>query len=312
MPKSVTRRRWSPIVTMRAMRTTEVTGSGKQQTLAGRVAIVTGGAQGIGRATALTMADAGATVVIVDRDGPGAESVAREIAAGEGQSLAFCADVADGDAMRHVIEESVRRFGRLDILDNNAAAFDESTADDVDVVNTPIEVWDRTMAINVRGPFLACKYAIPKMLETTGRGCILNISSTSGFGGDVIYVAYSASKAALQALTRSIATSHGTRGIRCNAIATGLVLTDAAKENVSDERLEAYRRNRLVQREGTPEDIAALGLFLVSDAAGYITGQTYLIDGGATAHQPWYSLSHITHPKGIAPDGLPGAVIARS
>jgi 3-oxoacyl-[acyl-carrier protein] reductase len=297
---------------MRAMKNTEVMASGNQQTLAGRVAIVTGGAQGIGRATALAMAEAGATVVIVDRDGPGAESVAGEIAADKGQSAAFCTDVADGDAMRHVIEESVRRFGRLDILDNNAAAFDESTADDVDVVNTPIDVWDRTMAINVRGPFLACKYAIPKMLETTGRGCILNISSTSGFGGDVIYVAYSASKAALQALTRSIATSHGGRGIRCNAIATGLVLTDAAKENVSDERLEAYRRNRLVQREGTPEDIAALALFLVSDAAGYITGQTYLIDGGATAHQPWFSLSHITHPKGIGPDGLPGAVIARS
>jgi NAD(P)-dependent dehydrogenase (short-subunit alcohol dehydrogenase family) len=127
----------------------------------------------------------------------------------------------------------------------------------------------------------------------------------------VIYVAYSASKAALQALTRSIATSHGMRGIRCNAIATGLVLTEGAKANVSDERLEAYRRNRLVERVGTPEDVAALAVFLVSDAAGYITGQTYLIDGGATAHQPWYSLSHITHPKGIEADGLPGSIIPR-
>jgi 3-oxoacyl-[acyl-carrier protein] reductase len=297
---------------MRAMENTGLRQSGNEQTLAGRVAIVTGGAQGIGRATALAMAGAGAAVVIVDRDGVGADIAASDVLAAGGESAAFCADVADGEAMREVIEECVRRFGRLDILDNNAAAFDESTADDVDVVNTPIDVWDRTMAINVRGPFLACKYAIPKMLETTGRGCILNISSTSGFGGDVIYVAYSASKAALQALTRSIATSHGMRGIRCNAIATGLVLTEAAKQNVSDERLEAYRINRLVEREGTPEDIAALALFLVSDAAGYITGQTYLIDGGATAHQPWYSLSHITHPKGIGPDGLPGAMIARS
>jgi NAD(P)-dependent dehydrogenase (short-subunit alcohol dehydrogenase family) len=299
------------MVTMRAMKSTDVTGSAKQQTLAGRVAIVTGAARGIGRATALAMADVGASVVLVDRDGAGADAVAAEVTDAGGDSAVFVVDVADGEAMRDVVEESVRRFGRLDILDNNAAAFDESTADDVDVVNTPVQVWDLTMAINVRGPFLACKYAIPKMLETTGRGCILNISSTSGFGGDVIYVAYSASKAALQALTRSIATSHGMRGIRCNAIATGLVLTEGAKANVSDERLEAYRRNRLVERVGTPEDVAALAVFLVSDAAGYITGQTYLIDGGATAHQPWYSLSHITHPKGIEPDGLPGALIAR-
>ena len=297
---------------MRGMENNVGMASANQQTLAGRVAIVTGAAQGIGRATALAMSGAGASVVLVDRDGPGADSVAAEVAATGADSAAFCADVADGEAMRDVIEQSVQRFGRLDILDNNAAAFDESTADDVDVVNTPIDVWDRTMAINVRGPFLACKYAIPKMLETTGRGCILNISSTSGFGGDVIYVAYSASKAALQALTRSIATSHGMRGIRCNAIATGLVLTEAARQNVSDERLEAYQRNRLIERVGTPDDVAGLAVFLVSDAAGYITGQTYLIDGGATAHQPWYSLSHITHPKGIGSDGRPGAVIART
>ncbi|HEV8296346.1 MAG TPA: SDR family oxidoreductase [Acidimicrobiales bacterium] len=279
--------------------------------LEGRVAIVTGSARGIGRATALAMGAAGAAVAIVDQDGAGAEHVAGELVERGAPSAAYCLDVADGDAMRRAIDDTVARFGRLDILDNNAAAFDAWTADDVDVVSTPIDVWDRTMAINVRGPMLACKYAIPHMLETTGRGCILNISSTSGFGGDVIYVAYSASKAALQALTRSVATSHGPRGIRCNAIATGLVLTEFAERNVSKERLEAYRANRLVPRVGTPDDVAALAVFLASDAAGYITGQTFLVDGGATAHQPWYSMSDIVHPGGLQPDGLTGATVPR-
>jgi NAD(P)-dependent dehydrogenase (short-subunit alcohol dehydrogenase family) len=279
--------------------------------LEGRVAIVTGSARGIGRATALAMAAAGATVVGIDQDGPGAQQVADEISAAGSRAAAYCVDVADGPAMKAAIDDTVARFGRLDVLDNNAAAFDTWTDDDVDVVSTPVEVWDRIMAINVRGPMLACKYAIPHMLATTGRGCIVNISSTSGFGGDVIYVAYSASKAALQALTRSVATSHGPRGIRCNAIATGLVLTELAARNVSPARLEAYQANRLVQPVGHPDDVGELVVFLASDAAGYITGQTFVMDGGATAHQPWYSMSEVVHPQAFQPDGRTGAIVAR-
>jgi NAD(P)-dependent dehydrogenase (short-subunit alcohol dehydrogenase family) len=158
---------------------------------------------------------------------------------------------------------------------------------------------------------IACKHAIPAMLATAGSGCILNISSTAGFLGDVIYVAYSASKAALQALTRSIATSHGTRGIRCNAIATGLIATEGARRNLSDAQFEAYRQSRLVDDVGTPEQVAALAVFLVSDAAAYITGQTFVVDGGAHAHQPWYTLREVVHPHSVQPDGGTGALTPR-
>jgi NAD(P)-dependent dehydrogenase (short-subunit alcohol dehydrogenase family) len=276
--------------------------SGRQD----RVAIVTGGGNGIGRAISLALAREGARVVVLDIDGPGAEQTVAEVEADAGsEGLACRGDVAEADDVRRVVTEATEKFGRLDVLVNNAAALEpELAATDIDVETTPVETWDRTMAVNLRGPMLACKYAIPEMTRRAGGGVIINISSTAAYNGDVVHLAYSASKAGLHALTRSIATTHGMKGIRCNTVATGLILTPNAARAVSAEKLAAYRRNRLVDGVGTPEEVASLVAYLASDAARYIQGQAFVIDGGATAHQPWHVLSHILHPEVVATEGL--------
>jgi NAD(P)-dependent dehydrogenase (short-subunit alcohol dehydrogenase family) len=274
------------------------------QRLEGRVAVVTGAARGIGRAIALAYAREGARIVGVDLDAEGLGEAIAEIEAMGGTGLARTADVADAGAMQSIIGEAATVLGRLDILVNNVATFEpEITNTDTDVVRTPIASWDRIYGVNIRAPFLASKFAVPLMLETSGAGNIINISSTSGFHGDVNYVAYSSTKAAMHALTRSIATSHGRFGIRANCIATGLVLTETAQRNVSAEMLEVWRRHRLVPEVGTPEDIAPLAVFLASDESRYLIGQTIVIDGGTSSvHQPWYVDSAVLHPDLVGPD----------
>jgi NAD(P)-dependent dehydrogenase (short-subunit alcohol dehydrogenase family) len=184
------------------------------------------------------------------------------------------------------------------MLCNNAYASEpEILAGDRDVVSTPIAGWDRVMAVNVRAPMLACQHAIPLMLEGEAGGSILNVSSTSAFLGDVVFVAYSSSKAALQALTRAVATSHGRAGIRCNALATGLVVTADAQRNLDGPMFEIYRRHRLLDAVGTPDEVAKLATYLLSDDSAYVTGQTFVVDGGALAHQPWNVDAPLLHPE---------------
>jgi 3-oxoacyl-[acyl-carrier protein] reductase len=267
--------------------------------LQGRVAIVTGAGRGIGRAIALELAAEGAAVVLVDINAEAAYEVARELEQGGGIARMVTGDVA-GAATVDAFIDAARQLGRLDVLVNNVAAFGaDMHGRDNDVVTTPVEAWDRTMDVNLRAPMLACKYGIPLMLENGG-GSIINISSTSGFLGDVNHVAYSTSKAGMQALTRAIATSHGKRGIRCNAIASGLVMTETAELNLAAEMRQVYADNRLIARAGRPVDIAKMAALLASDDGGYITGQTFIIDGGACAHQPWYAHAHIVHPESFA------------
>jgi NAD(P)-dependent dehydrogenase (short-subunit alcohol dehydrogenase family) len=220
-------------------------------------------------------------------------------------------DIADGDATVAALDGWVAHCGRLDIVVNNAVAFIAASPDDGDVVSTPMAVWDRTYDVNVRGPMMTCKHAIPLMIRTAQRGVILNVSSTSALRGDVNYTAYSSSKAALHALTRSIAVSHAERGIRCNTIATGFVMTEAARRNVGPIKLDILERSRLIDEPGTPQDIAALAAFLASDEARYITGQTYLIEGGATVNQPWYWGGADGHPHAYDETGHSGALDAR-
>jgi NAD(P)-dependent dehydrogenase (short-subunit alcohol dehydrogenase family) len=264
-----------------------------------RVVIVTGGANGIGKAISLAFAGNSAQVVVLDIDASKAEQTVLEVDAISGvRGHACVVDMADHDGVRDAIKEVATKYGRLDVLVNNAATFEpDIQASDVDVETTPIETWDRTMAVNLRGPMVACKYAIPEMMKSGRGGVIVNISSTAAYNGDVVHLAYSASKAGLHALTRSIATTHGMKGIRCNTVATGLILTSNAAEAVAAEKLAAYRRNRLVDEVGTPAEVASLVTYLTSDAARYIQGQAIVMDGGATAHQPWHSLSHILHPE---------------
>jgi NAD(P)-dependent dehydrogenase (short-subunit alcohol dehydrogenase family) len=281
--------------------------------LDGRVAVVTGAANGVGRAIADRFVAEGAAVLILDIDIDAGNATAKALTSAHPQAdVAFSpVDVADGDATRAALDAWVAQCGRLDILVNNAVAFNAASPDDGDVVSTPMAVWDRTYDVNVRGPMMSCKHAIPIMLQTAQRGVILNVSSTSALRGDVNYTAYSSSKAALHALTRSIAVSHAKRGIRCNTIATGFVMTDAARRNVGPLKLEILQRSRLVDEPGTPEDIAALATFLASDEARYITGQTYLIEGGATANQPWFWGGPDGHPHAYDANGNAGAIDAR-
>ena len=283
--------------------------------LDGRVAVITGAANGIGRAIAERFVAEGASVLILDIDADAGKAAADTVSAArtdDAASVRFSlVDIADGDATVAALDAWVAECGRLDIVVNNAVAFNAASPDDGDVVSTPMAVWDRTYDVNVRGPMMTCKHAIPIMIRTAQRGVILNVSSTSALRGDVNYTAYSSSKAALHALTRSIAVSHAERGIRCNTIATGFVMTEAARRNVGPTKLDILERSRLIDEPGTPQDIAALAAFLASDEARYITGQTYLIEGGATANQPWYWGGADGHPHAYDETGHSGALDAR-
>jgi NAD(P)-dependent dehydrogenase (short-subunit alcohol dehydrogenase family) len=254
--------------------------------LAGKVAIVTGAASGIGRATALRLAQEGASVVVADVNGPGAAAVAKEIEAAGGAAIGQPADVSDEASVVAMIDAAVKRFGGLDVLHNNAAAVDPALMSrDGDVADLAIEVLDRTLAVNLRGPMLGCKHAIPRMLERGG-GAIVNTSSASALVGDPVRTAYGISKAGLDSLTRYVATQYGKRGIRCNSIAPGVVATPALAANVPPEMIAIYERSHLTPRLGRPEDIAAVVAFLASDDAAFVTGQTLSVDGGLLAHHP--------------------------
>ncbi|MEU6379402.1 SDR family oxidoreductase [Streptomyces sp. NPDC046909] len=273
--------------------------SADTDSLHGTAAIVTGAAQGIGRVTALSLASHGARVTILDINGDGAHAVADEIRDTGGDAHAVVGDVAKEPDVVRTVEETLARFGRLDVLVNNAVAYNrEVEGSDLNVVSTPNEVWDRTMAVNLHGAVLGCRHAIPAML-TTGGGTIVNVGSTAGFSGDTNHVAYAASMAAKYSLTRSVATSHGKLGIRCNAVATGLVLSPTARGNLDPVKLGIYRDNLLVPDFAEPEDIASVIVFLASDAGRYVTGQTIIVDGGFQAHQPWHAQAHIVHPEAV-------------
>jgi NAD(P)-dependent dehydrogenase (short-subunit alcohol dehydrogenase family) len=252
--------------------------------LEGRVAIVTGGASGIGRATCLALSACGASVVVADLNADGARKVAGEVEARGGRAHAQKVDLGDEASIAEMIRSAVRVFGGLDILHNNAADSDPALmAADGPIVDLTSEVWDRNMRINLRAPMLGCKYAIPEMIRRGG-GSIVNTSSASGLTGDVIRAAYAASKAGLGSLTQNVATQYGKQGIRCNAIAPGVIATPSLEANVPKAAVDVYVDNTLTPRLGRPEDIAAVVVFLASDASAFVTGQILSVDGGLLAH----------------------------
>ena len=254
--------------------------------LDGKVAIVTGAASGIGAETVCALAEAGARVLVADLNLEGAREVAAGIEARGGRALACRADVAEEDDVRRMVRTAVESFGGLDVLHNNAAASASAQMDrDLDFLNLEVEVWDRAMAVNARGPMLGCKHAVPAMIERGG-GSIINTSSVSGLTGNLTHTAYGASKGALNALTLGVATLFGKRGIRCNAIAPGVIQTPSLEENVPAELLAAYEASNLLPRLGRARDIAQAVVFLASDESAYITGQILRVDGGAMSHHP--------------------------
>jgi NAD(P)-dependent dehydrogenase (short-subunit alcohol dehydrogenase family) len=246
--------------------------------LEGKVAIVTGAGSGIGEATARLMAREGALVVVADLNRVEAERVAGELDVATPVEV----DVSDeGDVIR-MIETAVHSFGGLDVLHNNAT--DSSlNAVDTDITTLDMAVFDRLVAVNLKGQFLGCKHAIPQMLARGG-GSIVNTASIDGFVGRGVRAAYGASKAGVVLLTKSVASQYGTQGIRCNAVAPGLTLTPGAVNNASREYVETSLRNYPMPRLCTPEDVAKAVVFLASDDASYVNAATLMVDGGATVY----------------------------
>ncbi|WP_199902680.1 SDR family NAD(P)-dependent oxidoreductase [Azospirillum sp. B4] len=257
--------------------------------MANKVAIVTGAAGGIGAATAILLAERGAAVVLADIALEPAQAVAARITDIGGRALAVRLDLADEASIRALIETAVGTFGRLDILDNNAADLSMGLRD-ADIETMDLEVWDRTFTVNLRGTMLACKHALPHLVKAgEGRevgGVIINTASNLALQGHIIQAAYSASKAAVIQLTRSIAASHGKRGVRCNAVLPGLTLSAAALENLPARLREIVESETLTPYLGRPEDLAHAVAYLASDEARYVTGQCLVVDGGTSTHVP--------------------------
>ncbi len=249
--------------------------------LDGKVTIVTGAGSGIGEATARLMAREGASVVVADINGTEANRVAGELSS----AVAAEVDVSDEDSVVRMIEMAVDSFGGLDVLHNNAS--DASTnALDVDIVALDMNVFDRLVAVNLKGQFMGCKHAIPRML-TRGGGSIVNTASIEAFVGRGVRAAYGASKAGVVLLTKAVASQYGARGIRCNAVAPGLVLTPALQHHyMTPERIEASQVLYPMPRLCAPEDVANTVVFLASDEAAYINATTLMVDGGATVYMP--------------------------
>ncbi len=254
-----------------------------------KVAIVTGAASGIGAETASALAREGAHVVVADLNLDGARTHAARIEASGAVAAAVAVDLGNPASIQAMIDFAVQRFGGLDILDNNAADTHLSSTRDGGVEHADIDVWDSLMRTNLRGTMLACKYAIPKM-RARGGGSIVNISSGAGLTGAMMPTAYGVSKAGIICLTQYVATQHGKEGIRCNAIAPGLVVTPSTAQTYASGPFgEMMLRHHLTPRLGTPADIAAAVVFLASEEAAFITGQTLCVDGGLLAHQPYHA-----------------------
>ncbi|NKJ41647.1 SDR family oxidoreductase [Novosphingobium sp. SG720] len=247
----------------------------------GKVAIVTGGAGGIGAATARLLTARGARVAIADI----AFDRVRELADAIDGALAIHLDLEREDSVEAMIADTVKAFGRIDVLHNNAALLGPDIAqNDGDVEHMATALWDRTFAVNVRGTMIGCRAALPHLRAT--RGNIVNTVSNLALQGHMIQAAYSSSKAAIIQMTRAIAASHGVHGVRCNAVAPGMTMTPALREAFPPALRKVVEDETLRDRLGAPEDIAEAVAFLASDAARNITGQVLVADGGGASHVP--------------------------
>jgi glucose 1-dehydrogenase len=257
------------------------------QRLAGRVAIVTGAASGIGRAIALRFTEEGALLVLGDirREPREGGRPTDEIAAdGGGDALFLEADVSRWNDVDRLVGTAIERHGRLDVIVNNAGI---AGGHSKPLLETSEEDWDAIMAVNLRGVFLCCKRAVAQMLDQEPvdevRGRVVNISSQHGMVGPPGHVAYAASKGGVVNLTRQIAVDYGPRGVLVNAVAPGKILT-GSPEQANPETL-AYSRSRTpFSRLGRPEDVAGAALYLASGDAGYVSGVNLLVDGGWMAY----------------------------
>ena len=260
-------------------------GKTTMKALQGKALIITGAGGGIGHSMARVLAKAGARVMVTDIREDAANLARDSIVQDGGEVVAMVADVTRDDSVRALVAATVEAFGRLDVLVNNSGG---SVPRDRDIPSMDEATWDGTFALNAKGPMLCCKHAIPAMLKNGG-GAIVNIVSGAALTGQLGLPAYAAAKAATISLTRSVATMHGSAGIRCNAIAPGLILHDRLAKILSPEMIRIDAENLLCPHPGTPEDIANAVIFLASEAGRFINGHVLPVDGGLLAHTPFYS-----------------------
>jgi NAD(P)-dependent dehydrogenase (short-subunit alcohol dehydrogenase family) len=244
----------------------------------GKTALITGAGGGIGRQAAELFAREGARVVVADVDEDGGEAAVRAIAAAGGEASFVRTDVSQSTSVREAVEHAESHFGALHVLMNNAGIFPD---DDSDPVDTPEEVWDRVVDVNLKGVFLGCKHGIPALLRAGGGAIVNTASFVAVMGAATPQIAYTASKGGVLALTREVAIVYARRGIRANALCPGPVNTPLLEQLLADP---AARARRLVHipmgRLAEAHEVARAALFLASDDAAYVNGTTFLVDGG--------------------------------
>lgn len=266
--------------------------SGAPGTFDGKVVVITGGALGIGRATAIEFARHGARVTIADVNASAGQATVSDIEQVGGAGLLVVADVAQASACQHVIGETVARFGGVDILFNNVGIQPQESYRTLE--ETPEEMWDRILDVNLKSYFLMSKYALPE-IRRRGGGAIINTASVQGLQSQKGVAAYAASKGGVLSLTRQMALEYAAEGIRVLAVCPGTIDTEMVRASAAREpdgveaALARYGRTHPIGRIGTGVDIANVVLFLASDKASFMTGEYVCVDGGYMALGAWAS-----------------------
>jgi 3-oxoacyl-[acyl-carrier protein] reductase len=255
---------------------------GEFMRLKDKVAIVTGGGVGIGKAYAQALAKEGAKVVVADIQEAEARKVAADIRAGGGEAMAVAVDVTSPDKTHSMADAALNQYGRIDILVNNAGLY--SALKKKSFMEIDSEEWDRVMAVNVKGLFLCVKAVYPAMKKQR-KGKIINISSGTVLGGSPLFLHYVSSKAGVIGFTRALAREVGGDNICVNSIMPGLTISGANQEGVmTPEQLADRRKRRCIQRDQYPQDLVGTVIFLASDDSDFMTGQSVSVDGGMNMH----------------------------
>lgn len=248
--------------------------------LKGKVAVIVGAATGIGKATAIRLAEEGVALALGDISVAGVEAVAAQVNNTGGKAVAARCDIADDASVKALVDLAVKTYGGLDFMHANAADL-SIVLSDTNAVDVPLEVFDRTIAVNLRGHLLCARHAIPEILKRGG-GAIVCTSSAAAYVGEPERVAYGVSKSGINALIRHVASRWGKEGIRANAIAPGVVITEATRTGIPEEMKQMVLAMGRSPRLGHPDDIAAMVAMLFSDDGEWINGQVVSVDGGVT------------------------------